>query len=698
MNLLSASNLLGWPRRRFLAATGGLAIFSLVVLFFLYFFDEFDTAAFGVLAPEIRRSFGLSTSQFGLIVVLNVSIVLLAAVPIGFYGDRLPRTSLVVAGAVLAGLFSFGTGLAFGTFWLVVTRIGNGVGVVVNDPIHTSLLSDYYRPEDRPRVFAMHRNGPRLGDIAGPAVAGIMATVFGTWRAAFVVLIIPVLAMAALATRLRNPLRGESENADAAQIAADERPVPFDRAARMLFSVRTLRRQFIAWLFIGAGFIPLAFLVPLYYERVFHLSVLDRGMLVAAGGAAAFAGVQLGGRWTPGWISRGGLGEPLRWAGWSLMAVGPALFLVAVAPNVGVAIVAVLIAYFVGGIFWAPFLTAQAFVSPARVRSQSFSFGLLFIVAGVWLLYLDPVFGLASLPDHHGYRVGLAATVPFWLIGGLVLWSAGRLVADDAMRALDILTTTAELRRQRQELSQRSILTVRGVDVSYGPVQVLFGVNLDLADGEIIALLGTNGAGKSTLLRAICGQVPLQSGAIYFDGEEITGLEPEDSFALGLVQVPGGRGVFPGLTVRENLDIAAWGARRSREEGKAAIDEVLHLFPHLARRADQRAAVLSGGEQQMLTLGQAFIARPKLLMIDELSLGLAPIVVEELLGVVRRIHDEGTAVILVEQSVNVALTVAHRALFMEKGEIRFSGPTAELLHRDDILRAVFLSGAGTVAR
>ncbi|HET6793176.1 MAG TPA: ATP-binding cassette domain-containing protein, partial [Acidimicrobiales bacterium] len=178
-----------------------------------------------------------------------------------------------------------------------------------------------------------------------------------------------------------------------------------------------------------------------------------------------------------------------------------------------------------------------------------------------------------------------------------------------------------------------------------------------------------------------------------FDGEDVTGLEPEESFGLGLVQVPGGKGIFPGMTVRENLEVAVWATHRPKAEAEQAQREVLELFPSLQRRYDQPAAVLSGGEQQMLTLAQAFISKPKLLMIDELSLGLAPVVVEELLQVVRRMHAEGTSIILVEQSVNVALTVADRAIFMEKGEVRFAGPTAELLGRDDILRAVFLSGA-----
>ncbi|MHB1446248.1 MAG: ATP-binding cassette domain-containing protein, partial [Acidimicrobiales bacterium] len=163
----------------------------------------------------------------------------------------------------------------------------------------------------------------------------------------------------------------------------------------------------------------------------------------------------------------------------------------------------------------------------------------------------------------------------------------------------------------------------------------------------------------------------------------------------GIIQVPGGHGVFPGLTVRENLEVAKWASRQPRGEAASAVEEALALFPALSKRFEQPAAVLSGGEQQMLTLAQAFIAHPRLLMIDELSLGLAPVVVEGLLEVVQRIHAGGTSVILVEQSVNVALRIAQRACFMEKGEVRFSGATADLLARQDLLRAVFLGGAAS---
>jgi ABC-type branched-subunit amino acid transport system ATPase component/predicted MFS family arabinose efflux permease len=674
--------------------TGGVAIFPLVVLFFLYFFDEFDTAAFGTLAPEIESAFHLSDSRFATIVILNLSVVLLFAVFVGYYGDRLPRTRLVVGGALIAGAFSFGTGLATATWMLILIRIGNGIGVLVNDPIHRSLLSDYYQPEDRPRVYALHANAVRVGGVFGPMLAGIVGYFFG-WRWAFMILIVPIFVMAYIARKLTDPIRGATDDPDAAALAAEERAVTFGRGSRILFNVKTLRRQYLAWLFIGPAALPLAFLSPLYFKRAFGLSPFERGAIGSISAAAAFGGVWLAGRWTAGWLANG-LGEPAKRAGWTLVSVGPSLVLLAWAPTLWLAIPIIIVANFIGNMFWPPFLTTQALVSPARVRSMSFSFGSVFLVAGVWALWLIP--GVSVISDHSGIRWGIFALAPYWIIGGLVLRSAHRFVESDTQRSLEVLQMTAELRRKRLSASTDSnaILVVRGLDVSYGPVQVLFGVDFDLAEGEIIALLGTNGAGKSTLLKAISGLVPAQSGAIYFDGDDVTGLEPEDSFALGMVQVPGGRGIFPGLTVKENLEVAAWASRRPRAEVNEAVQEVLRTFPSLERRYEQNAGVLSGGEQQMLTLGQAFIAKPKLLMIDELSLGLAPIVVEDLLRIVRRIHDEGTAVILVEQSINIALTVASRALFMEKGEVRFSGATADLMHRDDILRAVFLTGAGAL--
>jgi ABC-type branched-subunit amino acid transport system ATPase component/branched-subunit amino acid ABC-type transport system permease component len=252
--------------------------------------------------------------------------------------------------------------------------------------------------------------------------------------------------------------------------------------------------------------------------------------------------------------------------------------------------------------------------------------------------------------------------------------------------------TQVKHRKHREHAPRDSLLSVQGLDVSYGKTQVLFDVDFHVDQGEIVALLGTNGAGKSTLLSAIAGTVTPGEGAITFDGEDITKAGPNETVAKGVVLMPGSRGVFPSLSVEENLRLAAWLYRKDPEYVRTATEQVLGYFPVLRERWKQKAGNLSGGEQQMLTLGQVFLARPKVLMIDELSLGLAPVVVGRLLDIVRAINANGTAIVLVEQSVNVAITLAERAVFLEKGEVRFEGGTADLLDRPDILRAVFLKG------
>ena len=253
----------------------------------------------------------------------------------------------------------------------------------------------------------------------------------------------------------------------------------------------------------------------------------------------------------------------------------------------------------------------------------------------------------------------------------------------------------AEVRAARRR-GEVKLLLVKDLDVHYDQVQVLFGVNLEVAEGEIIALLGTNGAGKSTLLRAISGLIDPSAGAIVFDGEDMTYTPANEVVGRGVIQVPGGRGVFPSLTVAENIRLAGWAHQHDDAYLVEATEQALGYFPILRDRWDMVAGNLSGGEQQMLTLGMAFISRPRLLMIDELSLGLSPIVVEQLLEIVRAISARGTTIILVEQSVTVALSIAETAYFLEKGEVRFHGRTAELLERPDVLRAVFLGGGTKV--
>jgi ABC-type branched-subunit amino acid transport system ATPase component len=238
------------------------------------------------------------------------------------------------------------------------------------------------------------------------------------------------------------------------------------------------------------------------------------------------------------------------------------------------------------------------------------------------------------------------------------------------------------------------VLEVAGLDFSYGPVQVLFDVNVDVRRGEVLALLGTNGAGKSTLLRNVSGLVLPDRGSVRLNGRDITSAQAEARVRMGVVQVPGGKAVFPSLTVAENLIAGGYLHLRDKPRTASRVADALSLFPVLESRLRQPAGTLSGGEQQMLAIAKALLLDPEILLIDELSLGLAPVVVQQILGTVEQLKGRGITMVIVEQSVNVALTIADRAVFMEKGQVRFEGPAAELLERDDLVRAVFLSGQG----
>jgi branched-chain amino acid transport system ATP-binding protein len=679
-------------RDRLLRDAGGVAIFPLVVLSLLYFFDEFDTAAFGVLAPDIQKAFHLSDQKFGGLVILNVSLLLLLAIPVGYLADRVSRTRLVVLSGVIAGLFSFGTGLAGSLALLTLMRFGNGVGLLANGPVHNSLLSDYYPPANRAGVFGTHLNALYVGAIAGPAFAGTLGSAFG-WRAPFLFLIVPILITTWYVRRLDEPVRGGADDPAAAAAAAEQDPVRFREGVRMLWAVRTLRRQFVGSLFFGAGLLPLAFYVPLYLDRVYGLAPLARGLIGAANAGATFLGIQQSGKWTPGWFAKG-MGEPLKRSAYCLVAAGVGISLYAASPFLVMALVVGLFNNFVIGLFQPSFYAVQSLVSPARARTQSFSFGALFLVVGVVFLFYGT--GMGAISDNHGIRWGVFVLGPYWVLAGVILATAAKFVTDDVNAAMKSLAAAADLHRRRDE-GGGPLLVVSDLDVAYDQTQVLFGVEMEVGEGEIVALLGTNGAGKSTLLKAISGLVAAQRGNVFFDGKPINGFDPGQIAQIGIAQVPGGRGIFPSLTVGENLRAAGWLYRNDKAYLDEATKRVIEYFPILETRWDTPAGSLSGGEQQMLSLAQAFIAKPRLLMIDELSLGLAPTIVDRLLDIVRAIHDNGTTIVLVEQSVNVALRLAKRAVFMEKGEVRFSGPTEELLGRTDILRAVFLKGAASVA-
>ena len=669
--------------------SGGESAFPLLVLFGLNAVDEFDRAAFGILLPEIRDHFGLDLStMLGLVGLVGVAALALQ-VPIAQWADRSRRVPLAVGGAVLWAVFSGLTGMATGLVVLCIARSGSSIGKAVIDPTHNSLLSDYYPIEARTKVFSVHRAANAVGSFVGPLAAGFLAFYF-SWRTPFIVFAIPTIILAVIALRLREPIRGRWERLAvgvSSEVAdTEEAPPSFAESWRTVHKVESLKRIWWSLPFLATGLIGFVSLASLLYEREFGLDERARGIAAAIAEPFQLVGLIVGARW----ISK-------RYAGnvAGLTRVGANVSIIAavlagafaLSPNIVVAVaincvISASLAVLAPAIF-----SGLSLAIPPRARATGFSVASLWVIPGLFVL---PLIGWIS--DQVSIRVGMLVMIPLFIIGGLIQRTIGSVIMDDIAQVWQSAAARSEVLFDRRQ-GRAKLLLVRGVHAGYDGRPVLKGIDLELDEGEIVALLGTNGAGKSTLLKSISGVVEADRGAIIFDGRDITHVPPHEIAAAGIVQMPGGAGVFGSLTVRENLELAGWTNRRDSDSVEKARAEVLEMFPILSERLDEAAVNLSGGQQQMLALAMSFVMRPKVLLIDELSLGLAPVIVGQMLPVVQRLAASGVTVVLVEQSVNVALTVAQRAYFLERGEIRFSGPTAELLNRPDILRSVFLSGA-----
>jgi len=231
----------------------------------------------------------------------------------------------------------------------------------------------------------------------------------------------------------------------------------------------------------------------------------------------------------------------------------------------------------------------------------------------------------------------------------------------------------------------RLMLEIRGLEAGYGQVQILRGVDLDIKQGEIVAVLGSNGAGKSTLNNNICGLYKPFSGSIHFQGNNITGQDPKQIVSDGLIQIPEGRRIFPNLSVLENLEIGSY--RRGKANRKKNLERMLEIFSRLRERLSQPAGTLSGGEQQMLAIGRGLMAEPKLLILDEPSLGLSPLLVEQMFDLIKKINEDGLSIVLVEQNVMQSLKLADRAYVIENGVVTLSGPASELIENTELKKS-----------
>jgi ABC-type branched-subunit amino acid transport system ATPase component len=435
--------------------------------------------------------------------------------------------------------------------------------------------------------------------------------------------------------------------------------------------------------FLSVSLIGFVSLAGIMYEQTYNLDELQRGYLAASVEPFQFIGLAMGAAMGTKLFLR----DPaLVFKFLRVVAIAAGVFAAAfaLAPTVWLTVVANIALTSCLAIILPGLLASLSVAIPARARAVGFAIASYWAIPGLLVL---PLIGWVT--DRFDARVGMLVMAPVLVIGGLIVSTVSATIQGDIADVWVGSLARAEDASERAS-GRAKLLVVRDLHVSYDNLRVLTGLSMEVAEGEVVALLGTNGAGKSTLLGAIAGSVHAHRGAVVFDGRDITHAPPQEIAQLGLGEMPGGKGTFPSLSVADNLRTAGWMLRRKPGESARRIEEVCAPFPVLGERMGEPAANLSGGQQQQLALAMALLARPRLLMIDELSLGLAPVVVEELVALVRDVAASGTTVILVEQSVNVALTLADRALFMEKGQLRFTGPTAELLKRPDLLRSVFL--------
>ncbi|HEY3239856.1 MAG TPA: MFS transporter [Acidimicrobiia bacterium] len=666
------------------------------VFAFLGLVGTLTGSAFGLAGPDILEDLKLKISDIQGVSAVIGFFLTFAAIGIGWWADRHPRLPLYGWGEVITGVCGMATAGATNMVGLGVPRVIGGVASEAAAVPSYSLTADYYPPESRGKVFAILGLVSTAASLPLGLAGALMIDRIG-WRTTFLIGGALVTAGgAAILFFLKEPIRGYMERramgASEEVSLQESEPQSFGEAWRTVWAVRTMRRTFIASVVLSPGGLILAQLAQFLYVDEYGLRTASERFLAFAPASfvAGVAGALVGGNL----IDRFSAMNPSK----VLKAVGAFGFIssfgllgIATIPPLWMLVIFTAMSAF-GGALIGPALGAiQSQIIPPAVRTQGLQMlGLAGIPA---LVFFTPI--SIGLRLEYGYSAAILFCVPFAVVGALINWSAASFFEFDRRNAMAAAMADHEW-RQAKATGRGKLLVCRDVDVSYDGVQVLFGVDFDVQEGEIIALLGTNGAGKSTLLRAISGTQEASAGAIVFDGRDITHMPPHETAGRGVIHMPGGRGIFPGLTVAENLVLGNWMNTDDPEEVDQRLEDVFGIFPILRQRAGEQAASLSGGEQQMLSLAQAFLAKPRLLMIDELSLGLAPAVVGQLLEVVRRIHAAGTTIIVVEQSVNVALTIAKRAIFMEKGEVKFFGDTADLLARPDILRAVYVKGTGAL--
>jgi len=699
------------PPLRQVLRTADVSLYPVGALGLLGVVDTFQAYGFTVLAPDISYTLGLSLGAIGLARGVAAIATAVAPLPVAALSQRRGiRAVLCLVTALVWSVLTLFTGFTLSLAALFFLLLFDGLSTGSVAALHPPLIADSYPPQARMRMFTTYTQVTTAGLVVAPLFVALLSGPLGlTWRGVFLAMGVTSLLATLAALGLRDPgvghfdtevIRASAEDdgspfaglptAPAAlRSAADaEVELGFVEIVRRLLLIPTVQRLCAGFLVFGILVIPYATFLSSFLEQRWGLDAAERGLFFAFTNAVAVAVLQLFGRYAEG-LFRSTPARVLDVMGTVLVAA-----VLAVAAGALMPVFGLMVAFFAVG------ASLVALVYPGLNAV------LLSIVDGDQRAHAAALIGLftgigslvgAVLLGQVDAEYGLTGTIISLLVpgiaGGLLIRSSRHTVDRDLDAMITTILESEDIATLTASGGRLPMLSTRGVDFSYGQLQVLFDVDFTVDDGEMVALLGTNGAGKSTLLKVVSGIGLPQSGTVRFRGRDITYLDAERRLRLGITQVPGGRAVFGPMDVMENLRAFGYAAPGSKRSVEEAIERCLETFPRLRERRTSLASTLSGGEQQMLGLSKALILRPQLLLIDELSLGLAPIIVGQLLDMVRAINAEGTAVVLVEQSVNIALSLVDHAYFMEKGQMRFDGPAQELLGRDDLLRAVFLDGA-----
>jgi len=673
---------------------GGL--YTLVVVAIINSLGEIEGAAINVLGPDIADTFGVSNGTITFFSVVSVVFLAFGAGPLGWLADRFRRGPIIgVTNAALAAFAVF-TALSVNAFMMFWGRFLSGISRSNNITVNPTLLADTYPIQIRGRTYAVSAGLGRVFAALSPVlVGGIAALVGGVegWRWVYIVLAVAVAVMTVFAFRLPEPHRGQWEQEEVLGAKLEDTsqiPISMEAAAARIWRIDTIRFMTIALAAIGFALFPAQSIQSFFLDEHFGLTAWERGLATAPAAAMLIMFLPIVGRRFDA-AFRTDPDKALRLVGLLLLPVTVLVPIQYSMPNVVLfATVGAINATFLGAAFAMVQPSIQCVV-PYRLRGMGTA------VIAFFMLAVGGIGGglaAAFLQNSLGEKAAvIALTVISMPVGGFyMIKGSGRL-------RRDLSLMVAELQEEQEHQNDAAVgaipaIQVRNVDFSYGQVQVLFNLSFEVERGETLALLGTNGSGKSTILRVVTGLETPEHGVVRLNGHTITFTTPEQRARLGIHMLPGGNGTFTAMSIRDNLVMGAYCYRSNKVEVERRIAKVLDLFPALAERLDDKAGDLSGGQQQMLALARVMLHEPEVLIIDELSLGLAPTTVQSLLELIGSLRAAGQTMIIVEQSIDVALAVADRAVFLENGQVRFEGPAHELVERNDLARAVFFGKEG----